>query len=39
MSAAGMRFLVLGGTTWLGGYVTSTALALVFYGGALAWGR
>lgn len=28
MSAAGMRFLVLGGTAWLGGQVTSTALAL-----------
>ena len=28
MSAAGMRFLVLGGTAWLGGHVTSTALAL-----------
>lgn len=28
MSTAGMRFLVLGGTAWLGGQVTSTALAL-----------
>ena len=28
MSAAGIRFLILGGTAWLGGHVTSTALAL-----------
>ncbi len=28
MSAAGMRFLILGGTAWLGGHVTSTALGL-----------
>lgn len=26
MSAAGMRLLMLGGTAWLGGYVTSTAV-------------
>jgi len=28
MSAAAMRFLILGGTAWLGGQVTSTALGL-----------
>ncbi len=28
MSATGMRFLILGGTAWLGGHVTNTALAL-----------
>ena len=28
MSAADMRFLILGGTAWLGGHAASTALAL-----------